>query len=126
MEDSQAIDVPIGKLRPRRERKVAKRDYDRIVATIKAVGLIEPLIVFPEGENYEILDGTICYRALLELGVQVVPCILGKKREALTGNRMVNRVPHERISGALRWSWSHLTPAPDWSIICHQLRRLQL
>jgi len=92
MEDSQAIDVPISKLRPRRERQVAKRDYDRILATIKAVGLIEPLIVFPEGENYEILDGTICYRALLELGVQVVPCILGKQREALTGNRMVNRV----------------------------------
>ena len=27
-----------------------------------------------------------------ELGVEVVPCILGKQREAFTGNRMVNRV----------------------------------
>ena len=39
-----------------------------------------------------ILDGAQCYRALLELGVKVVPCILGKQREAFTSNRMVNRV----------------------------------
>ena len=92
MDDSQSLDVPIITLRPLRERKVSKREYERILASIKAIGLIEPLVVYPDGESFLILDGTQRYRALLELGVEIVPCILGKRREAFTGNRMVNRV----------------------------------
>jgi len=92
MDDSQSLDVPIITLRPLRERKVRKREYERILASIKAIGLIEPLVVYPDGESFLILDGTLRYRALLELGVEIVPCILGKRREAFTGNRMVNRV----------------------------------
>ena len=49
------IDVPIVKLVPRNERKVSKKHYERIEASLRAVGLIEPLIVFPQGDNYEIL-----------------------------------------------------------------------
>ncbi len=92
MTESTAIDVPVIQLRPLRERKVTKREYDRIVASIKAVGLIEPLVVFPENGDYVILDGVQRYRALVELGVAIAPCIMGKEREAFTGNRMVNRV----------------------------------
>lgn len=92
MDDSQSLDVPIITLRPLRERKVSKREYERILVSIKAIGLIEPLVVYPDGESFLILDGTLRYRALLELGVEIVPCILGKRREAFTGNRMVNRV----------------------------------
>lgn len=92
LKDSVGVDVPVTRLRPLRERKITKREYDRIVASIRAVGLIEPLVIYPEGDDYVILDGAQCYRALLELGVEVVPCILGKQREAFTGNRMVNRV----------------------------------
>jgi ParB family chromosome partitioning protein len=92
MKDSVGMDLPVARLRPLRERKVTKREYDRILASIKAVGLIEPLVVYPEGDGYVILDGKQCYRALVELGVEVVPCILGRQREAFTGNRMVNRV----------------------------------
>ncbi len=99
MNDAQAphdlsvgLDLPVTRLRPLRDRTITKREFDRIIASIKAVGLIEPLVVFPEGEDYIILDGAQCYRALVELGVKVVPCILGKQREAFTPNRMVNRV----------------------------------
>jgi ParB-like chromosome segregation protein Spo0J len=92
MDESQGMDIPIIKLRPLRERSVTKREYQRILASLKATGLIEPLVVYPEGEDFVILDGVQRYRALLEMGVEIVPCILGKKREAFTGNRMVNRV----------------------------------
>jgi ParB family transcriptional regulator, chromosome partitioning protein len=92
MDDSEGLDLPIIRLRPLRDRKVSKREYERILASIKAVGLIEPLVVFPEGDDYVILDGVQRYRALLELGIEVAPCIVGKQREAFTGNRMVNRV----------------------------------
>lgn len=92
MDESQGLDIPIIKLRPLRERSVTKREYQRILASIKATGLIEPLVVYPEGDSYVILDGVQRHRALLEMGVANVPCILGKQREAFTGNRMVNRV----------------------------------
>jgi ParB family chromosome partitioning protein len=92
MEGSEGLDIPLIRLRPLRERKVSKREFNRILASIKAVGLIEPLVVYPEGDDYVILDGVQRYRALLELGVEVAPCILGPQREAFTGNRMVNRV----------------------------------
>jgi ParB-like chromosome segregation protein Spo0J len=82
MEDSLALDIPIIKLRPLRDRQVTKREYDRILASIKAIGMIEPLIVYAEGDDYAILDGVQRYRALLEIGVEVVPCIWesGEKR----------------------------------------------
>jgi hypothetical protein len=92
MEGSEGLDVPLIRLRPLRERKVSKREFNRILCSIKAVGLIEPLVVYPEGDDYVILDGVQRYRALLELGVEVAPSILGRQREAFTGNRMVNRV----------------------------------
>ena len=92
MNESQGLDIPMSKLRPLRDHKITKREYDRIKASIRAVGLLEPLIVYPEGEGYVILDGVHCYRILLEMGVEVAPCIVGPQREAFTGNRMVNRV----------------------------------
>jgi hypothetical protein len=105
MNDSVAIDVPVIQLRPLRERKVTKREYDRILASIKSVGLIEPLVVFPENGDYLILDGVQRYRALVELGVGIAPCIMGAQREAFTSNRMVNRVSpvqeHRMIEKAL-------------------------
>lgn len=92
MIDSEALDIPIVRLRPLRERSINKRDYDRIVASIKVLGLLEALVVFPEGEDYVILDGVQRYRILLEMGVEVVPCVLGKQRETFTYKRMVNHL----------------------------------
>ena len=92
MKDSEGLDVPLIRLRPLRDRKITKREFDRILSSIKAVGLLEPLVVYPEGDDYVILDGVQRYRALLEMGVDMAPCIIGNQREAFTGNRMVNRV----------------------------------
>src|SRR4051812_20669989 len=92
MDESHALDIPIINLRPLRERKVSTREYGRILASIRTIGLIEPLIVYCDAQDYVILDGVQRYRALLEMGIEVVPCIVRKQREAFTGNRMVNRV----------------------------------
>jgi len=92
METSEGLDIPIIKLRPLRDRKISKREYDRILASIKVAGLLEPLIVYPDGDDYVIVDGVQRYRILLELGVEIVPCVLAQQRESFSGNRMVNRV----------------------------------
>jgi hypothetical protein len=92
MDDSEALDVPLAKLKPLRERAVNKREYDRIAASIRAIGLIEPLVVYPESGQFLILDGVQRFRVLQELGIPLAPCLVGKRREAFTANRMVNRV----------------------------------
>jgi ParB-like chromosome segregation protein Spo0J len=88
----QGRDIPLVLLRSRHERKISKREYARIRASILAVGLIEPLLVFPENDYYIILNGHQRYRILLELGVETVPCIFAPEKESFTGNRMVNRL----------------------------------
>lgn len=104
----QGLDIPIVKLIPRNERKVSKKYSKRIEASLRAVGLIEPLIVFPQGDNYEILDGCLRYRILLEMGVETVPCLLGSEREAFTGNRMVNQLSASQEMRMLRKSLEEL------------------
>ena len=101
-------DLPIVKLVPRTERKVSKKYYQRIEASLRAVGLIEPLIVYDHGDTYEILDGSLRYRILLELGVETVPCLVWKEREAFTGNRMVNRLSPAEEMRMLRKSLEEL------------------
>jgi ParB-like chromosome segregation protein Spo0J len=105
------IDVPIVKLVRRNERKVGKKYVQRIEASLRAVGLLEPLIVYPCGDNYEILDGSLRYQILLEMGVETVPCILGNQREAFTGNRMVNQLSPAQEMRMLRKSLEELDEA---------------
>ncbi len=102
------IDISIVKLVPRHERKVAKKYRERIEASLRAVGLIEPLIVFPVNDGYEILDGALRYRILLDLGVESVPCLVHKTRDGFTGNRMVNQLSASQEMRMLRKSLEEL------------------
>jgi ParB-like chromosome segregation protein Spo0J len=86
------VDVPIVKLVPVRERKVSKKSYDTLVANLKAVGLIEPLCVCEENGQYLILDGYLRYTALLEMGVESIPCLVLPSRDLYTPNRQVNHL----------------------------------
>ena len=100
----KGIDISITKLVPRNERQVAKKYRQRIEASLRAVGLIEPLIVFPLNDGYEILDGTLRYRILLDLGVESVPCLIHSTRDGFTGNRMVNQLSASQEMRMLRKS----------------------
>lgn len=131
MDGSEARDIPIIRLKPLRDRKIHRREFDRILASIKAIGLIEPLIVFPEGQDFLITDGVQRYRALLELGIETVPCIVGKQREAFTGNRMVNRVSPVQENRMIEKSLEELdektiAAALNLSGIAHRLKKTLL
>ena len=104
----RGMDISIVKLIPRNERSVAKKYRQRIEASLRAVGLIEPLIVFPIKDGYEILDGALRYRILLDLGVETVPCLIHSSRDGFTGNRMVNQLSASQEMRMLRKSLEEL------------------
>jgi len=103
-----ARDIPIGQLVPMSERQVTAAAYAKISASILAVGLIDPLVVYPEETHFVILDGQLRYRILLENGIENVPCLIWNEKEAFTANRMVNRLSHAQAARMIRKSLEEL------------------
>jgi hypothetical protein len=69
--------------------------YQVIVASIKEVGLVEPLMVYPQKKqpgHYLIVDGHLRYHALKELGMTEADCIISKEDESFTYNARINRL----------------------------------
>ena len=73
----------------------ATRKYKQIVASIKAVGLIEPLSVSPKDKKtrkHLLLDGHTRLAALTELGYTDAPCLIATDDESYTYNNRINRL----------------------------------
>lgn len=92
--ESIAVDsiLPLRKIAPG-TRKTAK--YRRIAASIREVGIIEPIVVHPHNNEhikYMLLDGHIRLDILKELGEQAVDCLIAEDDEAFTYNHKVNRL----------------------------------
>ena len=71
--------------------------YKRVVASIREVGIIEPLIVHPQKGKaaqgtYLLLDGHLRTEALKELGRTEAPCLVSTDDEGYTYNHHVNRL----------------------------------
>ena len=81
----QRRDIPLALLRSSHDRTISNQHYERLRASILAVGLVEPLLVFPEDDYYIILNGHQRYHILLELGVETVPCILAPGKGSFHG-----------------------------------------
>ncbi len=65
--------------------------YKQIEASLRHVGLIEPLAVFPDGTNrYLVLNGNLRLSILQKLGVPAVDCTIALDDEAYTYNKWVN------------------------------------
>ena len=98
----QGVDVPIVKLLPLRKRQISRKAYSKLMANIKTVGLIDPLCVCKDGETYHILDGNIRYDVLLELGVEIVPCLTLESKDLYTPNRQVQNLSSKEEVEQLR------------------------
>ena len=71
------------------------RMYQRILASIRQVKLIEPLAVYPIKGNdgkYTLLDGHLRLHALKEIGAHDAKCLVATADEAYTYNHKVSRV----------------------------------
>src|SRR6266404_5504684 len=69
--------------------------YRTIRASLKEVGLIEPLVVYPQkgtAGKYLLLDGHLRFFALKDLGEKEAECIVASDDECFTYNARVNRL----------------------------------
>ena len=67
--------------------------YRALVASVREVGIVEPLSVFPQnGGRFLILDGHSRLEALRDLGTSEAPCLVASQDEGYTYNKKVNRI----------------------------------
>jgi hypothetical protein len=89
--------VAIGSIIPQKQISVASRRsslYKQIKASLKHVGLIEPLVVFPrKAGDYLLLDGHTRLDILKRDGSTEVSAIFAADDEAYTYNKRVNHLP---------------------------------
>lgn len=92
------ITLPLERLLPIRQIKPGDHcfgKYRSILASIREIGVIEPVVVHPQRgskEFYLILDGHMRWKALKELGKTEVPCLIATEDDAFTYNDKVSRV----------------------------------
>ena len=106
-EDADAVRLlPIRLIDPNREQPRRSFDEDalkELAASIRAVGVIQPIIVAPEGERYRIIAGERRYRASRMAELEEIPAIV---RDWDKQRRMeaADRKPAARRSEAHRGS----------------------
>ncbi len=122
--EKDLVRLPLGQICPlyalRKETKDTVK-YRQVVASIKEVGLVEPLVVVrdqADPEKYMLLDGHLRLAILADLGEQNAPCQVSTDDEAFTYNKRISRlatiqehkmilkalergVPEERLARAL-------------------------
>ena len=113
--ESETILVPVEAILPTR---IVDKDtlrsvkFQTILASIRELGVIEPLAVYPEKSTqrkerqYILLDGHLRFEALKQLGSQEVKCLVSTDDEGFTYNRQINRLSaiqeHKMILSAIQ------------------------
>ncbi|HEV2328595.1 MAG TPA: plasmid partitioning protein RepB C-terminal domain-containing protein [Verrucomicrobiae bacterium] len=106
------IRLPLDDITPMRQIKDVHKGilrYKKILSSIKAVGLVEPLVVYPQKDapgKYLLQNGHLRYVALKELGETSADCIIATDDECYTYNARVSRLPpiqeHQMIVKAVK------------------------
>jgi hypothetical protein len=99
--------------------------YKAILASLKEVGLVEPLVVHPEKAmpgKYILLDGHLRFFALKELGQTTAECIISSDGECFAYNARVSRLPAiqeiKMIMKAVRHGSGRNESPPRWTFLC--------
>lgn len=98
--DAHGLTLPITSILPLKQVRHCSKSsekYRQVLSSVREVGIIEPLIVFPQDGNadtntYLLLDGHIRLEVLKEIGETHAHCLISKDDETYTYNRRVNRM----------------------------------
>ena len=94
----QGMIVPITNILPLKHIKTSIRSsqkYQQVLSSVREVGIIEPLIVYPQNgksDFFLLLDGHIRFEVLKQLEKTHAPCLIATDDETYTYNRRVNRM----------------------------------
>lgn len=125
--------LPIGAIVPlkaMRSTTKASQKYRQIVASIRAVGLVECPVVTADAKKkgvYYLLDGLMRLEAVKDLGWQDVECLVSTDDEAYTYNKRINRLSsvqeHKMIVRAVERGVSETSIAEALDIEAGSVRR---
>lgn len=128
----QMLVLPLDKILPVKPIKTSLKPsskYQSIRASIQEVGLVEPLVVYPEKGRkgcYYLLDGHMRYQALAELGWTEVKCLVAMEEEYFSYNFYINRLAiiqeHRMIVEALNKGLSEAELARTLSVDVKRIR----
>lgn len=94
--DPQGIVLPIPSILPLKQVKNSIRStqkYQQVLSSVQEVGIIEPLVVFPQkDETYLLLDGHIRLEVLKYIGETCARCLIATDDETYTYNKRLNRM----------------------------------
>lgn len=79
LKDERMADVPIGQVRPNPLQPRKKFDdaaIQELSRSIRASGVLQPIVVVPEGDHYKIIIGERRWRAAQRAGLQKVPVLI--------------------------------------------------
>jgi len=79
LKEERLADVPIGQVQPNPAQPRKKFDEAAIVElanSIKSSGVLQPIVVVPEGDHYKIIIGERRWRAAQHAGLQKVPVLI--------------------------------------------------
>jgi hypothetical protein len=115
-------------------RTEASKKYLSILASVRELGVIEPIAVHREtanenGPRYLLLDGRMRLRALKSLGATHALCLVASDDEGFTYNRQVNRLTpiqeHKMILLAIKKGTSAVRIAQALDVNVEHIRRRQ-
>lgn len=69
--------IVIGNYQPRKSGRITNNSLNDLIESIKMIGVLQPIIVREiSAEVYELIAGERRYRAALDIGLNVIPCII--------------------------------------------------
>ena len=96
--DPQGMVLPVTSILPLKQLKssiIGTQKYQQVLSSVLEVGIIEPLIVFPQNGNpnlFLLLDGHIRLAVLKEIGEAQARCLIATDDETYTYNKRINRM----------------------------------
>jgi hypothetical protein len=69
--------------------------YQQVLSSVREIGIIEPLIIFPQNgqsDTYLLLDGHVRLEVLKQIGETHARCLIANEDETYTYNKRVNRM----------------------------------
>lgn len=96
--DNKCVEIPISVLLPLKklsEKIKYSKKYQQILSSILAVGLVEPIIVYPSKEDngkFNIIDGYLRVEILKELKFDNAPCLITTLEDTFSYNKRVSKL----------------------------------